>query len=80
MNPWDIAKMFVGMAFRQCAVGECTKYSLGMVCTRCKRSACLHHAYFSASVDVQGETLPKPKLEPLCAACVIESHPELMGD
>lgn len=56
--------------FKTCTVGDCTKFSLGFVCSECSRFACNKHLYFRMGAP------PKP----VCAACVIGSHEELLEE
>lgn len=56
--------------FKECSVGDCEKFSLGFVCSQCSRFACNNHLYFKMGAP------PKP----VCAACVVLSHEELLED
>lgn len=64
-----VATNVVENAFHPCAVGECGKRSVGFICSRCSRYTCNDHVYI------------RPALQDgvvICAACVIDSHPELL--
>lgn len=67
---FGVLKEVVAKVFARCQVGECTLFSLGIVCDRCSRRVCLRHGYV---------TLGAPPTS-VCASCVITDHPELLRD
>jgi hypothetical protein len=56
--------------FSGCQVGDCRKHSIGIVCSYCSRFACNTHVYFRMA----------KRFSPVCAACVVDSHPELLEE
>lgn len=66
----ETAKQVASKVFNECGLETCQKLSLGFVCSSCSRFACNSHVYFK---------LGKPPI-PVCAACVVDSHPELLEE
>lgn len=69
----DALSLFVqgaAQVFTQCQLGDCTKHSLGLICSMCSRAVCQRHAYVTASVP------PKP----ICCSCIMEAHRELWDE
>lgn len=62
-----------GQLFNECGLEGCAKRSMGFVCVRCGQFACNTHVYFRFQAK-------PPKPLPVCAACVVASHPELTAD
>lgn len=68
VNPTNI-KAVVAQIFNHCGIHNCDKHSLGFVCSGCSIFVCNRHCYWQVSLS--------GKPVPLCAACVVDSHPEL---
>ena len=69
IRPEDV-KELAGQYFNECGIQSCAKHSMGFVCSSCSRFVCNKHIYWRLS--------PKPL--PVCAACVLASHPELFEE
>lgn len=66
----DAAKQQAAKVFNHCGIETCGQLSLGFTCASCSRFVCNSHIYFR---------LGAPPV-PTCAACVLDSHPELLED
>lgn len=60
-------------AFNPCHVSGCTKRSPGIRCSVCGLATCAGHAYWRLSLDQR-------KATPVCAACVVASHLDLVPE
>jgi hypothetical protein len=64
------AKAAASHVFNKCDVPGCDKLSVGFTCSTCSRFTCNRHLYFK----------PGAPPVPICAACVLGSHPELLEE
>jgi hypothetical protein len=66
----ETAKQVASKVFNRCGISSCQQLSLGFTCAACSRFVCNTHIYFRVGA---------PPV-PMCAACVLDSHPELLED
>jgi hypothetical protein len=66
----NTAKQLASKVFNHCGIETCDKHSLGINCGSCSRFVCNAHVYFRMGA---------PPV-PICAACVLDSHPDLFED
>lgn len=65
-----LLKEAVSGHFKPCGVERCAKHSLGAVCSRCSKFACLEHVYFTAP------TIQEAVPQAVCEDCIGELYRE----